>query len=78
MGGNRMINRCLYCYENLDSTEKDFHPKCSRKFFGSEVPPEIDFGLKDIDELAVKVLGKSVSVTGVQPKLSLDLKKEKR
>lgn len=73
-----MNNRCLYCYENLDSTGSDYHPKCSRKFFGSDVPPEIDFGLKDIDELAVKVLGKSVSVTGVQPKLSLDLKKEKR
>lgn len=73
-----MNNRCLYCYENLDSTENDYHPKCSRKFFGSDLPPEIDFGLKDIDELAVLILGKSVSVTGVQPKLSLDLKKEKR
>ncbi|MCH9029378.1 MAG: HipA domain-containing protein, partial [Bacteroidetes bacterium] len=73
-----MNNKCLYCYENLDLTESDYHPKCSRKFFGSDVPPEIDFGLKEIDELAVKVLGKSVSVTGVQPKLSLNLKEEKK
>jgi serine/threonine-protein kinase HipA len=73
-----MSNKCLYCYEKLDLTESDFHPKCSRKFFGSDVPPEIDFGLKDIDELAVKVLGRSISVTGVQPKLSIDLKKEKK
>jgi serine/threonine-protein kinase HipA len=77
MGRKWMNNRCLYCYENLDSTENDYHTKCSRKFFGSDVPPKIDFGLKDIDVLAVKVLGKSISVTGVQPKLSLDLKKEK-
>ena len=66
-----MKNKCLYCYEPLNNGEVDFHSACSRKFFGTPIPPEIDFNLSDIDELAVKILGKSVAVTGVQPKLSL-------
>jgi serine/threonine-protein kinase HipA len=72
-----MIN-CLYCYLPLDDDEKDFHPHCSKKFFGTETIPEIDFGLDEIDNLALKVLGRSVTLTGVQPKLSIELSKEKK
>jgi serine/threonine-protein kinase HipA len=72
-----MKNKCLYCYKDVDSDGKDFHTLCSRRFFGTQIPPEIDFDLKDIEELAVKVLGKSIAVTGVQPKLSLDIEKQK-
>ncbi len=72
-----MENKCLYCYKNLEPGERDFHTSCSRKFFGIQTPPEIDFNLKDVDDLALKVLGKSISVTGVQPKLSLDIEKQK-
>jgi len=61
----------------MNSSETDFHGSCSRKFFGTQTPPDIDFDLKDIDDLAIKILGKSISVTGVQPKLSLDIEKEK-
>lgn len=76
--------KCLYCYKKLDSEPGDFHKRCSKKFFGSETPPHVEFGISDIQKLAVKVLGKSESVTGVQPKLSLELqstngnRKEKR
>ncbi len=58
--------------------EKDFHPHCSKKFFGTKIPPQIDFGLNEIDEFAVKILGRSVTLTGVQPKLSVELTKEKK
>lgn len=71
------MNKCLYCYENLNSSEKDFHPVCSKKFFGSQIPPLVDLDMKRIRELAVESLGKSISLPGVQPKLSLDFKKEK-
>ena len=71
------MKKCLYCYLSLDD-EKDFHPSCSKKFFGTEIPPEIDFGLNEIDELAVKTLGRSVTLTGVQPKLSVEISKEKK
>lgn len=72
------MKNCLYCYLPLDDNEKDFHPHCNRKFFGTEIPPEIDFGLNEIDELALKILGRSVTLTGVQPKLSVELSKEKK
>ena len=72
------MKKCLYCYLPLADDEKDFHPHCSKKFFGTEIPPEIDFGLNEIDELALKVLGRSVTLTGVQPKLSVEISKEKK
>jgi len=72
------MKNCLYCYLPLDDNEKDFHPHCSKKFFGTENIPEIDFGLDEIDNLALKILGRSVALTGVQPKLSVELSKEKK
>ena len=71
-------SKCLYCYNPLGKNEIDFHPACSRKFFGTNSPPLIDFGVDEIKELAVKILGKSISITGVQPKLSLDYENKKR
>jgi len=69
--------KCLYCYNPIEEGEIELHPACSKKIFGSTIPPKIDFNLDDIEELAVKVLGKSNSVTGVQPKLSLDIENKK-
>lgn len=71
------MNKCLYCYQNLNEGETDFHRQCSRKMFGTNTPPAINFSLKDLEELARQILIKSVAVPGVQPKLSLDLEKEK-
>jgi len=72
-----MKNKCLYCYEDLDNSEIDFHNKCSRKFFGTENAPLLEMSLSDIETYAVNLLRRSISVTGVQPKLSLDLEKNK-
>lgn len=69
------MNKCLFCYQSLDVGEVDFHKRCSRKMFGTNVPPVIDFNLKDLEELAKQIMVKSVAVTGVQPKLSLDIRK---
>jgi len=71
------MSKCLYCYNKLEGGETDFHPACGKKFFGSQFPPLVDLDMKRIKELAVEALGKSISVPGVQPKLSLDFKKEK-
>lgn len=68
------MSKCLYCYNQLESGEKDFHSACTKKFFGSQIPPQVDLDMKRIKELAVEALGKSISVPGVQPKLSLDFK----
>jgi len=70
-----MENRCLYCYEHVED-EQDFHEKCSIEFFGTPTPPEVEFSLDQMDELAKNVIERSVAVPGVQPKLSMSLVKE--
>lgn len=75
---NSKNKKCLYCYEPISTGETDFHIKCSGKFFGTGKPPQLEFGLKDIEELAIKVLGRSVSVPGVQPKLSVDIESKEK
>lgn len=62
----------MYCYEPVEG-EIDFHKKCSLEFFGTPTPPEIEYSLDQMDELAKKVVERSVAVPGVQPKLSLSL-----
>lgn len=71
------MEKCLYCYQPLKEDEKDFHSSCAKKIFGTTTPPIIDFNLKQLEELAKQIIIKSVAVTGVQPKLSLDLEKHK-
>lgn len=71
------MEKCLFCYQALNETEEDFHSRCSKKMFGTTTPPFIDFDLKKLEELAKQIVIKSVAVTGVQPKLSLDLEKNK-
>ena len=70
-----MENRCLYCYKPVEAGH-DFHEKCSLAFFGTPVPPVIDYSLDQMDELAKKVVERSVSVPGVQAKLSMSIVKE--
>lgn len=70
-------NKCLYCYQKLEDSETYFHKKCSRKLFGTENAPLLDLSLSEIEDYAVDILKRSVSVTGVQPKLSVDIKKSK-
>lgn len=75
-----MENKCLYCYEEIDSNEliteagsKGYHEKCSKKFFGKKNPPNLNFTADQILELAEQVIKSQKTVTGVQPKLSLGL-----
>ena len=70
-----MMN-CLYCYKPLSKDEIDFHTSCSKKIFGTKQPPVIDFDLKQLEELAKQIVIESKAVTGVQPKLSLNINKQ--
>ncbi|MBZ9628831.1 HipA domain-containing protein [Psychroflexus sp. CAK1W] len=67
-----MKNKCLYCYKAIEKGH-DFHQDCSLLFFDSKTPPEIEYTLNQMDELAKRVLERSIAVPGVQPKLSLSL-----
>jgi serine/threonine-protein kinase HipA len=71
----KMKNRCLYCYEDLDTTG-DFHPACSKEFFGSPTPPQIPYSLSQMTELAKEIVERSVTVPGVQAKLSMSVIKD--
>jgi serine/threonine-protein kinase HipA len=69
--------KCLGCYEELDKElPGNYHTACSKKLFGTEIPPEINFGLNDLEELAIKSLTNHLGITGVQPKISTQLAKK--
>ncbi len=68
-----MMCRCLYCYRPLEKGDRDFHPGCARKFFGTEKVPVLDYTCKDLEQLALQIIKDQTSLTGVQPKLSLHL-----
>lgn len=70
--------RCLYCYRELTEGEQDFHAACSRKMFGTSRPPELPYTEAQMDDLARNVIKSQVAVTGVQPKLSVDVERAPR
>ena len=67
-----MARRCLFCYKEMDGAG-DYHPRCAKKLFGSPKVPLLSYTRDNIEERALQVLESSTSVTGVQPKLSLDI-----
>lgn len=68
-----MNNHCLYCYQQLEEGQTDFHSRCSREFFGTDEPPKLEYNLEQMADLAANVVQRSITVPGVQPKLSLSL-----
>ena len=68
-----MTTRCFYCYEPLAEGEADYHPRCSRKLFGTPKPPLLPYTSKEVRSLADEVIRSQTTLTGVQPKLSLDI-----
>lgn len=56
---------------------KDFHSGCARKFFGTATAPLLEYRREELDALAAQVIQSQTSLTGVQPKLSLNLHKHK-
>ena len=67
--------KCLYCYKELGEGQKDFHPQCAKKFFGVGETPLLEYRHEDLDRLAEQIIRAQTSLTGVQPKLSLNLNK---
>ena len=65
--------KCLYCYQELNEGQIDFHPACAKKFFGTKVAPLMPYSRDNINELAKELIQSKTTVTGVQPKLSMDL-----
>ncbi|MCA6361927.1 MAG: HipA domain-containing protein [Bacteroidetes bacterium] len=69
------MRKCLYCYQLLENGETDFHARCSKKMFGTEIPPQLEYSAEDMQQLAEEIIKSQITVTGVQPKLSLNIGK---
>lgn len=65
------MNKCLSCYQALDEGVVDYHSHCARAFYGVKGAPSLPYNLSDMERLAKEVAELSISVPGVQPKLSL-------
>lgn len=70
------MKRCLCCYKPLHTGEIDYHPQCAKKIFGSPTAPVLPYTRKDINDLAQVIVANSITVTGVQSKLSIDLQQD--
>lgn len=71
----RATRRCFYCRGHW-SGEGDYHPRCSKRFFGTKLPPLLDYKLDEMEKLAAKVLRSHSAIPGVQSKISVDLEKD--
>ena len=69
------MEKCLYCYKELATGEKDFHKACSKKMFGAPTVPELPYTRENLTDLARQVIRSQTTLTGVQAKLSLDINK---
>ena len=66
------MNKCLYCYQNLEN-EVDYHQKCIKTFFLTKTAPVLPYKFDELNILAKAAVKQSVTIPGVQPKLSLGL-----
>jgi serine/threonine-protein kinase HipA len=66
------MHKCLYCYEEMEASHAgDYHPKCIKSFYGTTLAPSLAYRLEDMERLAKDAVELSVTVPGVQPKISL-------
>jgi serine/threonine-protein kinase HipA len=67
------MRKCLSCYKELEEMQVDYHPGCISAFFGTRHAPVLPYHLSELEKLAQESARLSISVPGVQPKLSLGL-----
>ena len=67
--------KCLCCYKNLLPGQKDYHPSCAKRMFGSAEVPELPYEHSQIRQLAKSVIRTQTTVPGVQAKLSMDIQR---
>ena len=68
--------RCYSCGKEVNSRESH-HAACLRKLFGVDYLPEIDLSLMEVNIKAQQMAGK-LSISGMQPKLSVKLNKKNK
>jgi serine/threonine-protein kinase HipA len=64
--------KCNYCYKELEANDTgDYHANCIRAFYGTSSAPALPYRLDEMEKLAKEAVKLSITVPGVQPKLSL-------
>lgn len=71
-----MSLKCLYCYKPIENSAQEYHPACSRKIFGTPLAPVLPYNEKQMTELAKEIIQSQISVTGVQPKISIHIQSD--
>ncbi len=69
------MSNCLFCYQPTETGE--YHPACSKKFFGITQVPVLELDREKLNKLAQITVHERLALTGVQPKISLSLSGEK-
>ena len=69
------MKNCWFCYK--DAGDSNYHSGCAKKFFGTTEAPLLELDKALIESLAKQTVNRRIAVTGVQPKLSLTLEKQK-
>lgn len=72
-----MSELCMSCHNINPELEGSYHKKCAHRLFGAYRVPTIPFSSDDIISEAQKMVGK-ISISGVQPKLSVHLDKRSK
>ena len=67
---------CFSCGEKIEKG-KTIHKHCLKKLFGIEYLPELKLSLSEVTIKAQEAAGR-LSISGVQPKLSMRLNLEKK
>ena len=68
-----MSERCPIC--GGDSPGGAAHPRCCQRLYGVRTPPALPYTWEALNALAENIVRRSVSVPGVQPKLSMHLER---
>lgn len=64
--------KCLYCYQEIETSDnQDYHIQCNKLFYGSNDAPVLPYDFNDMEMLGKQIVDLSISVPGLQPKLSL-------
>lgn len=66
--------KCLCCNKTFNGSESTYelsvqwHKKCIKSFFGTNILPELDVSNKTIEMIAIESTNKGLTVPGVQKK----------
>ena len=74
-----MMKKCLSCGKPIEGTPQkgQWHQACSKKFFGTDVPPLVSLSEQNLELIASQAIKDGITLPGVQKKLSLTLVTEK-